>query len=398
MARLRSGFFRMLFRIALSIVAVIAFLVWLAPPYADATARAKISDATNRASPARTAFSIACQERALSVGMVNRDLGLAEPEQYGVGGGIVQSIVVSVDLNAAKVTIELGEVRQDITRYWSRRAVEAGHTVELLGRCSEQGMTWRVGGTLPDKYLPSGYEREAWPETAQLLFGSETPAILPLRVGTDITQEELSEGQFKVKWTRPDDTTFRETVSATGSTRTRLREFGRVRTLMDQISPVKAGATAAMVKDSVKRAEGEEANDGNEAALTERARARHTSRYSVRVLGFEEVTTPAGTFETVVVMYDRVGVVSTAAGWERESRWRGDRRLFLWYSPYLRWPVLVRGGGVTTGQVRRLEITRAPLSGRSKTLPFPELSDVPDVSSSQSGNYLKLIELRTDGA
>lgn len=119
-----------------------------------ATARAQVQEGTNLSNPAQTALGIACAEGTLRDGMTNLDLGLPQPRVYGADSDVVDSLTVNVDAASANITIIFKQL--NLQGHSPGESLEAGHSVIYSGTCTASGITWRVSGTMPEKYLPKG--------------------------------------------------------------------------------------------------------------------------------------------------------------------------------------------------------------------------------------------------
>jgi len=132
------------------VVAIIGILAAVAiPAYQDYTVRAKIQEAVNLSNPHRTALGIACSEGALVTpggggALQQTDLGLAGPTAYS---GKYTSSIAAVGNNTTSGTVLL-------TMMQIGNAVNVGQTIIYTGTCTPGGMTWRVSGTIANKFYP----------------------------------------------------------------------------------------------------------------------------------------------------------------------------------------------------------------------------------------------------
>ena len=121
------------------VVAIIGILAAVAlPAYQDYTTKAKIVDAIEVSSPARTALGIACSDTSLSSGTNNTSLGL--PTNTSMSSSTVTSVtVVGTTATTGTVTIALKAIG----------SITSGDAIVYTGTCSPQGMLWAVTGTGP---------------------------------------------------------------------------------------------------------------------------------------------------------------------------------------------------------------------------------------------------------
>ncbi len=128
------------------VVAIIGILAAIAiPAYQDYTVKAKVSEGVSLSSAVRTELGILCSETGDLTSAANADLGIGDPGDYGEGSEYVASVTsAGVDESEATVTIAFdAPVQVD------------GQNVVYTGTCRSTGMSWAIGGSVADKYLPS---------------------------------------------------------------------------------------------------------------------------------------------------------------------------------------------------------------------------------------------------
>jgi type IV pilus assembly protein PilA len=127
------------------VVAIIGILAAVAiPAYQDYTVKAKVQEGPSLASPALTALGVACSEASLTNTLGHASLGL--PLAASIAGRYVSSVAAAgTGTTTGTVTITYGP----------NLPVMSGTTIIYTGTCQAgSGMTWQVGGTAPQKFLP----------------------------------------------------------------------------------------------------------------------------------------------------------------------------------------------------------------------------------------------------
>lgn len=127
-------------------LAMVGLLVAVAiPAYQDYTIKAKVQEGVALSSSHRTAVRIACQENSLQQDQPGQNLNFARPTDYS--GTYVNSVVIEVrGTNKAEVVISYKAIGS---------VINEGETVVYSGSCKDGEITWTVGGTIPEKYLPA---------------------------------------------------------------------------------------------------------------------------------------------------------------------------------------------------------------------------------------------------
>jgi type IV pilus assembly protein PilA len=125
------------------VVAIIGILAAIAlPAYQDYTVKAKVSEATSVSAPARTSIALACSEGTLATATdVTLGFPLVSPEWKYVGA-ISGSAYAATGATVTATMLAIGS------------QIAAGQTVTWIGTCNATGMSWTVGGTVPQKYWP----------------------------------------------------------------------------------------------------------------------------------------------------------------------------------------------------------------------------------------------------
>lgn len=124
------------------LVAIATFVI--TPHDYGSSLRWKVLDGTSLSAPHRTALGIACSDGTLRAGQTNSDLDLLAPAGYR--SEVVRSVAAGVtDETTVTVTIVYEAIGGKVA---------GGATVVYTGTCTPGGMTWRVGGTMPEKYRP----------------------------------------------------------------------------------------------------------------------------------------------------------------------------------------------------------------------------------------------------
>lgn len=125
--------------------AMIGILVAVAiPAYQDYTIRGKVQEGVGLSNPHRTAAELACSENSSLQSQIARSLGLARPTDYS--GTYVDSVSIRVrGTNSAEIVISYKTIAS---------VINEGETVVYSGSCKNGEVTWTVGGTVPEKYLP----------------------------------------------------------------------------------------------------------------------------------------------------------------------------------------------------------------------------------------------------
>ena len=136
------------------LVVIILVLFTLAPHMHDYTARVKVQEAVNIASPARIALGIACSEEDLRPGMTHEELGLLPAGDYQ---SHYQHSVTATVLSSGTVTVTvLMKEIKDSSGSWlnPKPGVKPGEVIVYTGACAQNFMTWTISGTVDDYYLP----------------------------------------------------------------------------------------------------------------------------------------------------------------------------------------------------------------------------------------------------
>lgn len=134
------------------VIAIIGILAAIGlPAYQDYTARARVAEAPNMASPAFTALGIACSDGTLTERAANLnhdDLGLPAANTI-TGRGVTSVTAVGVSATTARVTIAFNNTIP---------GVNAGDAIVYTGTCAAgTGMTWAIDNamsTLPQRLRP----------------------------------------------------------------------------------------------------------------------------------------------------------------------------------------------------------------------------------------------------
>ena len=134
------------------VIAIIGILAAIGlPAYQDYTARARVSEGPNMASPAFTALGIACSDGTLTERAANLnhdDLGLPAANTI-TGRGITSVTAAGVNATTARVTIAYNNTIP---------GVNAGDSIVYTGTCAPgTGMAWAIDGamsTLPQRLRP----------------------------------------------------------------------------------------------------------------------------------------------------------------------------------------------------------------------------------------------------
>ena len=112
--------------------------------YGAYVTKAKVHEGESSSKLARSTLGIACSEGALRKGMTHKELKLKPPSAYA--GTYTHSVTAEVvTKNAVRVTIIMKEIG---------KKVRSGDTVVWEGTCMADGIIWKVGGTVPQIYLP----------------------------------------------------------------------------------------------------------------------------------------------------------------------------------------------------------------------------------------------------
>ena len=134
------------------VVAIIGILAAVGiPAYQDYTAKARIAEGPNLASPAMTALGVACSDGSLAANLGHTVLGLPENDS-DINGNYVTSVAArGTSATSGIVTIT----------YNANAGTEAnGKTLIYTGTCAAgSGMRWNIadgtaGGTLPARIRP----------------------------------------------------------------------------------------------------------------------------------------------------------------------------------------------------------------------------------------------------
>ncbi len=144
-----QGFTLIELMIVISILGILAALA--VPAYQDYTARTRVSEGPNLASPAFTALGIACSDGTLTERAANLshdDLGLPAANTIA-GRGITSVTVAGISATTARVTIAYNS---------SIPGVNAGDAIVYTGTCAAgTGMSWQIDGamsTVPPRLRP----------------------------------------------------------------------------------------------------------------------------------------------------------------------------------------------------------------------------------------------------
>ncbi|MBT6274299.1 MAG: DUF805 domain-containing protein [Chromatiales bacterium] len=124
-------------------IVLITFAISI-PEHGGYTNRAKVQEATSLSWPARTALGIACREDLFYARVTQTGTTLNLPAAASITGKYVESVKVHI-LNQRQATVTVAMQNLD-------DGVEG--TVVYSGECTTTGLTWTVGGTLDEKYLP----------------------------------------------------------------------------------------------------------------------------------------------------------------------------------------------------------------------------------------------------
>ena len=114
------------------------------PAYGDYAFKAHVRESLNVANVHRTALVSACQGGAFPQSLSNGELGLEDPAEYA-SRSIGSVAVTGVSPQVAEVLVTFRRIADRI---------EEGQTVLYVGTCRPEGVTWRVTGTIPRRYLP----------------------------------------------------------------------------------------------------------------------------------------------------------------------------------------------------------------------------------------------------
>ncbi len=128
------------------VVAIIGILAAVGiPAYRDYTARARVSTGVSLAAPAMTAIGVACSDGTLAAqaaNLNNQALGL--PQDIAANG----ATVVVTGNAAGNPILTINYAAGTIP------GVAEASTVVYTGNCNANGVTWAVGGTVPQRLLP----------------------------------------------------------------------------------------------------------------------------------------------------------------------------------------------------------------------------------------------------
>ena len=144
MKKVQQGFTLIELMIVVAIIGILAAVA--IPAYQDYTVKAKVQEGVSLSNPHRTALGIACSEGELTAGLLNSDLGLADPAEYSGN--------VTDDITARGMSSTEGRVEIDYRDIGSQ--VTTDMAVVYVGTCGPGGMSWtpQVSNAFPDKYLP----------------------------------------------------------------------------------------------------------------------------------------------------------------------------------------------------------------------------------------------------
>ena len=130
------GFFGIM---VLGILAAIAI-----PAYQGYTVRARIQEGVNLANDSRNSLALACAGGRLQSGQTNNDLGIAQASDFETT--TVRRIdALVIDESTARVIITYNALGDQ---------VEDGSTITYSGTCDADGMSWKISGTIPEKFWP----------------------------------------------------------------------------------------------------------------------------------------------------------------------------------------------------------------------------------------------------
>ncbi len=134
------------------VVAIIGILAAVAlPAYQDYTIKSKVSEGPSLASPAMTAFGVACSEGDLVSTLTNADYNasLGIPAHAAITGKYVNDVLTSVTSGVPKIVIQYNAIG-------GSSGVPANAQVEYNGTCAEAGLQWTItaAASMPTKFLP----------------------------------------------------------------------------------------------------------------------------------------------------------------------------------------------------------------------------------------------------